>query len=335
MATLDPPHLESAAHPAISAVVCTYNRADLLAGALQSLGEQTLPSSDYEVIVVDNNSSDHTLAVAEGFCRRHSNIRYCLEPQQGLSHARNRGWQEARGEYVAYTDDDCKVPEQWLEVAKEVIERVSPGVFGGPYYAYCNTSKPRWLKDTYFSRNFGDHPRFLSQSEYLSGNNIFFRRSLLRTLGGFDPKLGMAGQKIAYGEETALIQRIRTSMPDQLIYYEPKLYLYHLARTDKMTMRWIVLQPFHAGRYSYKILRGDLPKGTNTFLLLGKTVVRLLLLGADLVYGAFFRNRARYPYFQNYLFEHTSRYLRALGSYYAQARLLHHHKRRNGDSDRV
>ena len=104
-----------------SVVICTYNRASLLPTALQTVCEQALDCTEYEVLVVDNNSTDETRFVTESFMQRYSNVRYCFEPQQGLSYARNRGWREARGKYVAYTDDECKVPPQWLTVAKEVI----------------------------------------------------------------------------------------------------------------------------------------------------------------------------------------------------------------------
>ena len=147
---------------------------------------------------MDNNSTDSTRSVAESFIHRYPNIRYCFEPKQGLSHARNRGWQEAQGKYVAYSDDDCKVPEQWLEVAQDVIENVSPAVFGGSYFAIYNTPKPRWFKDSYGSNDFGNEARTLDENEYLTGGNIFFRRSLLDYVGGFDPNFGMSGPKIAY-----------------------------------------------------------------------------------------------------------------------------------------
>ena len=258
----------------------------------------------------------------EDFSRRFGNVRYCFHAEQGLSHARNRGWQEARGEYVAYVDDDCRVPEKWLEVAKEVVRHVSPGVFGGPYFAYYNSPKPRWFKDAYCSKDFGEYARFLSQREYLSGGNVFFRRALLQALHGFDPKLGMSGKRAAYGEETSLIQRIRADMPDQLIYYESRLHVYHLVRADKMTTRWIIRHRFHGGQYSHEILRGNPPEDVTSLLLVAKAVSRLLLVIVDLVYGALFRDRTRYPFFQNYIYEHTSRYLRALGLYYAQAQLL-------------
>ena len=90
--------------PVISVVVCTYNRADLLASVLQSLCEQTLNCSHYEIIVVDNNSGDNTRAVTEDYCRRYPNVHYYLETSQGLSNARNHGWQVAKSKYVAYLD---------------------------------------------------------------------------------------------------------------------------------------------------------------------------------------------------------------------------------------
>ncbi len=117
----------------ISVIICNYNRVELFANALQTIREQTLETSYYEIIVVDNNSQDGTHDIMEHFCRDYANIRYCLETRQGLSHARNLGWREANGEYVAYIDDECKVPVQWLAVARQIIERQSPAVFGGPY----------------------------------------------------------------------------------------------------------------------------------------------------------------------------------------------------------
>ena len=94
--------------PLISAVICTYNRADLLAGAIESLLEQTLNPAHREIIVVDNASTDGTRAVVEQFAP--DGVRYVLETRQGLGYARNRGWQEARGEFVAYIDDDARAP---------------------------------------------------------------------------------------------------------------------------------------------------------------------------------------------------------------------------------
>ena len=121
-----------------SVVICTYQRADLLKTALQSLCQQSLDCAEYEVIVIDNNSTDHTQAIAEAFVNRLPNFKYHLEPNQGLSHARNRGWREAQGTYVAYIDDECKVPGRWLEAAKRLVDERNPGVLGGPFFGYHN-----------------------------------------------------------------------------------------------------------------------------------------------------------------------------------------------------
>ena len=98
----------------LSIVICTYNRADLARQAIASVLAQDFPSSEYELLVVDNRSTDHTGAMAQEFCASNPNVRYLIEKEIGLSHARNCGWQAARGEYVAYIDDDCKVPPSWL-----------------------------------------------------------------------------------------------------------------------------------------------------------------------------------------------------------------------------
>lgn len=319
MITADTQHCGCLTLPAISVVVCTYNRANLLAGALQTLCEQALNSSHYEIIVVDNNSSDNTRAVTEEFCRCYPNLRYCFEPQQGISHARNRGWREARGEYVAYVDDECKMPKQWLMVAKEVIERLSPDVFGGPYFAGYYTPKPRWFKDSYGSHRPGNEARALKNDCFqLHEGNFFLRRTLLETLGGFDPSLGPVGQKMSYGEGAALLRLIHDTMSDQLIYYDPRLYVYHLVRPEKMTMRWLMRSSFDRGRGIHRVfIHSDSPPSGRRRLM--KPGIRILLaIAVDLARSVLRRDRTQYPYVQNYLYENTFRYVQKLGSLYEQ-----------------
>jgi len=262
--------------PLISVVICTYNRVDIFVDALKTICNQTLDASFYEVIVVDNNSSDNTAHVTKDFCEQFSNVRYCFESKQGLSHARNRGWREAQGVYVAYIDDDCKVPEQWLGVAKDIIERFSPGVFGGPFYAFYNTHKPMWYKDSYGSHVPFKEEKALNSQESVKifGGNMFFCRALLEALGGFDVKLGMCGEKIAYCEETALILHISNTMTDELIYYDPRLYVFHLVRKKKMTVRWFVCSWFTIGQYSNYC--SDLPQSNGRLQLL-KQIARQLI----------------------------------------------------------
>jgi len=133
----------------ISVIICTYNRADLLADVLQTVCEQSLERSEYEIIIIDNNSTDETPTIGQSFVALYPNVRCFVEMKQGLSHARNRGWQEARGEYVAYIDDDCKVPPKWLACADTIISEHAPDILGGPYFAFYNRPKPVWYSAYY------------------------------------------------------------------------------------------------------------------------------------------------------------------------------------------
>ncbi len=305
----------------ISVVVCTYNRAQLLEQALKSLHEQALDPALYEIVVVDNNSSDNTRAVAESFSRRMLNFRYCFEGTQGLSHARNRGWRQARGEYVGYIDDDCKVPAQWLSVAKNIIQQISPAAFGGPYFAFFDTEKPRWFKDSYGSSSHGSKARFLQDDEYLAGGNIVIRKTVLGNLGGFDPNLGMSGGCIAYGEETLLLRRMRADLPGEHIYYDPRLYVYHLVNAEKMSMRWIMRQRFAGGRYAYLTFWDGKPRQRIDQLLARIVKSSVAFVFASSI-GVILRNHKQYPYAQNYLCEQAFNNLISLGFAFEQFKNL-------------
>ena len=299
-------------------VICTYNRAELVADTLKTLCEQTISKSDYEVLVIDNNSQDSTPNLTKTFCRNSPNIRYVLETRQGLSHARNRGWQEAKGPYVAYVDDDCKIPAQWLKIAMKIIDRIAPAAFGGPAYAFYNSSKPYWWKDSYGSYEQSPVPRPLHPLEYLQGNNIFFRRMVLECMNGFDPGLGMSDKNLGYHEETELQSRIRKTMSHELIYYDPKLYVFHLVRPEQMTSRWILNSFFASGRCSYNIFQDENPKIVKLakLKLVIKACVTLFFFFADILVGLLRYDRERYPYLQNYLYENTAKHVGALGKIY-------------------
>jgi glycosyltransferase involved in cell wall biosynthesis len=312
--------LEETGIPLISVVVCTYNRADVLAGALESLTTQTLARNKYEVIIVDNNSTDHTADVIAAYCRRQKNFRTVLETRQGLSHARNRGWHESSAAYIGFVDDDCKLPEAFLTVAKKIIENVSPVAFGGPSYAFYDTPKPYWYLDQYASHKPFDRPHRLvgKACVHIYGMNMFFRRSALVLAGGFDPSFGMTGKKLAYSEETVLIKAISKAMPDACIYYAPNLYVYHLVQSERMNLRWIMRSRFAAGRYTIDRPNRAVGKaakpGAMDSRMLKKAIKILRNILVDLAKGFFFRDRSRYPYLQNYLVESTCLYLYRLGA---------------------
>lgn len=296
--------------PAISIVVCTFNRVDLLKGAVQSLIDQTLENSQYEIIVVDNNSTDETRQAILSFADQHPNIHYVKEHKQGLSNARNCGWKKAKAEYVGYIDDDAKADADWLKYAFTVIENIKPVIFGGPYYPFYLTEKPEWLKDEYNSAFF-DKSRFLADNEYLSGSNIFIRKSFLDDAGGFDPHIGMSGSEISYGEETALIVKARKTQ--EKIYYCHEMKVFHLVPDYKMNVFWYLLRSFEHGRKADKMF--DLNPKLSTSELTGDLIMNIKLL-FDEMKQCISNNSTNKDFLENKIKENISPIASELGQTY-------------------
>lgn len=256
----------------------------------------------FEVIVVDNASDDDTRKTVEEYGRRHPQIRYCLEERLGLSHARNRGWQEARGDYVGYLDDDAKAPPGWLDAALQAIDQRAPAALGGPIFTFHDGPIPLWFKNWYDIRDFGAQARPLDVGEYLSGANLFFRRTILEALEGFDPNLGMAGKRLAYGEETAVQLSIRAEMPEEIIYYEPRLYIHHLLPAWKKTWRGILRTAWARGRYSSRVSADPHTRQSKARAAV-RAVGQSAVIVAQSIRGLLWRDRGIHPHYQNFAYE--------------------------------
>jgi glycosyltransferase involved in cell wall biosynthesis len=277
-----------------------------------SIARQTYPAHSREILLVDNASTDNTRLITEEFSRTIPGLQYFYEESIGLSIARNRGYREAKGFYVGYLDDDARIPPHWLSVAAEIASRIAPPAFGGPYYAFYLSSKPDWFKDEYGSYIQDTKAGFLNDTTFLVGGNIFIQRAIIEYFHGFDPNFGMAGKKIAYGEETHLLEKIRLIYGYESLYYDPRLYIEHLVRTEKMKWNWIVRQRYADGRDYYNLFP-DKKKPISSIRLIYRTTKNILLLIFDLIFRVFLRDREKYPHFQNFYFEHTTLYIAALG----------------------
>ena len=239
--------------PRLSIVVCTFNRATWLRICLESLVPQCVDASMVEVLIVDNNSTDDTTKVASEFTVPVPNFRYVFEQAQGLSHARNRGFREARGDYVAYIDDDAKAHPDWVNAILQFINAY-PDVsgFGGQHRAFSLVPIPSWFPKEYGSRTMGEVTRPLQEGEWISGTNMVFKKSALSDVGGFNTSIGMTGTKVSYGEEVHLTLRmIERGMQ---IYYCAKMRVDHAIREDKLTLRWLLHSSFAGGYDAVTIL---------------------------------------------------------------------------------
>lgn len=247
--------LESPSQIKISVVVCTYNRASLLKSCLESLALQTLDQGLFEVLIIDNNSADVCLRIATEFVAANPHFRLIVEHVQGLSYARNRGYQEASGEYIAYIDDDAIAYNDWLAQMFSFLERhPDVEVFGGTYRAIFATIPPKWFPPEYGSLSLGDQERSIDiGKEFISGTNMVFRKSLLNALGGFNTVLGMKGQHVSYGEETRL--QLDIAERQIKVYFLPDMKVSHLVAEYKMSLKWLLLSAYASGRCSRETLK--------------------------------------------------------------------------------
>jgi glycosyltransferase involved in cell wall biosynthesis len=184
--------------PDVSVVISTYNRAPSLVLALESLVRQeTPPGLDYEVIVVDNNSTDDTRGVVDrvrsrGFTR----LVYRFESRQGVSYGRNAGISVARAPIVAFTDDDNDVSPAWVATIKATLDaHPEVDVLGGPILPRWPFQPPPWLDRRHWSplaiMDYGDRP-FSSNAArpicFLTAN-LAVRRQTFARVGAFSPSL--------------------------------------------------------------------------------------------------------------------------------------------------
>ena len=244
--------------PIISVVICTYNQDKLLKSAINSIVAQTTDSKKYELIIVDNNSTDNTKHVAEEFIGKHENIFYTTETSQGLSFARNKGYKTAKSEYVAYMDDDAQANPDWIETAVKIIEEHRPDIFGGPIFPFYLYEKPKWFSDKFEIRKHFDKTGWLKKGKgNFSGSNIFFKRKVLEEFNGFNTELGMKGKKLAYGEETQLIEKAQKS--NKKLYYSLELKVQHNVPDYKTNRLFIVGSSLVSGKSGYQLNKVNNP----------------------------------------------------------------------------
>ena len=168
-------------YPDVSVVVPVRNAADTIAACVDSLLALAYPSDRFEVLVVDNASTDRTPAILERYADR---VRLLHEPKPGPSHARNAGVRRARADVIAFTDADCRVDPSWLTEIVPAVGNEGVGMAGGPILATrpCNYVER-------FGESIHDHERAITTCvpPYVITANCAAKKSTLQAIGGFDP----------------------------------------------------------------------------------------------------------------------------------------------------
>lgn len=238
-----------------SVVIPTFNRAGLLAGAVESLLQQAFDPLAFEIIVVDNGSSNETREMVEKLragSTKHT-LHYLFVPEPGGGIARRAGAASARGEWVAYMDDDARASPGWLQTAAEVLrERRDLSGMGGPIHPFYLADRPAWFQDEYEIRTWGDAPRYLTRDEAFAGANMLFPRELLKKLGEAMPGFGMVGNMMHFGEDTILFEQAWKLLGQAKFYYHPGLLMYHAVPARNMDTGYILRRQFSIGASNFR-----------------------------------------------------------------------------------
>jgi glycosyltransferase involved in cell wall biosynthesis len=231
---------------ALSVLVCTRNRALSLNQFLLSATSLTIPpETDWELLIVDNGSTDNTAEIIASFVDRLP-VKRLWQPQAGLSNARNLGISHATGKYIIWTDDDVLPAKEWLASYQKAFSQwPEAAVFGGKVTPLIKEPTPAWfrsaLPDLHFllaARDFGPEPSLLSiEGDKLPFGANFAIRTDVQRMFPFDPALGVAPGRRRGGEETAVIVAILRS--GRKGWWVPDAAVEHVISTDRQTTSYI------------------------------------------------------------------------------------------------
>lgn len=262
-----------------SIVICTYNRAKFLKLNLEALQNVDFDQNAFEILVIDNNSKDDTPQLVGDMQSGMSNLRYVKEINQGLSFARNRGYQEARGSFVVYLDDDAIPGTDLLRRIEWVCQKNVFDAWGGIVNPWFPEGRPHWLKDRYVASrlSYKKLHKLERPDDFFSGGIMIIKRALLEQFNGFDTNLGMQGNTVAYGEETEL--QVRFKKAGIPLGYDPELQVLHAVLPHKLNVDWFFQYSFAAGRdmiRTFSLNTGFLALCGHFILGLGLVFVQLL-----------------------------------------------------------
>lgn len=235
----------------VSAIVCTRNRADRLPGVINQLRLQTYPEDAYEIIVVDNGSTDDTADVVRELAARPGvPVRYTCESRPGITSARNRGAEAAHYPYLAYIDDDCSVQPDWLSQLVEGFDlHDDVAAVGGQVVLDWDQQKPpawlgpqleRWLAA---NSHLGDQPRVTEQNARVIECNMVLTREAWQASGGFLGMEQFGSKHMAAGEVLYLLKQIERQ--GGKVAYVPDAVVHH--HVGIRTWQWMLRRAYWQG----------------------------------------------------------------------------------------
>jgi glucosyl-dolichyl phosphate glucuronosyltransferase len=239
-------------------VIATYRRPAMLRDSVISLRALKIPSNvSLEVLIVDNDPDRSAASVMNDLvdqCAEAFALRYVAEPLTGLSHARNRGIEEADGDVIGFLDDDIFISENWLVAMLDCLHRTGAASVGGPYVNHWEGEPdPTVLACQYklVTPDWGDRDFALRGRSTPGGGNAVFRRQVFDAGLRFSPELGRIGNLLLSGEDTELFRRLQKQ--GAAVWYCAGAAMRHRIGGERLTQDYLVRRSFWFG-YSYAII---------------------------------------------------------------------------------
>ena len=242
----------------LSVIIPTRNRADLLQLALQSLQSQTLSADSFEVLVIDNDSTDNTKQVLASFQQHVSNIRYFFEPTPGLHAGRHLGMKMAKSDILVYADDDIEAFPTWLEGIAESFQDKNVVLVGGKNVPNFESEPPSWILHMWGKNGSGHrilgylsildlgHKEKKINPHNVFGCNFAIRKSVLLESGGFHPDAFPQGFIRFRGDgESHIFNYIQSKK--LLTIYNPKASVYHWVPKSRMSVEYFCRRAYNQG----------------------------------------------------------------------------------------
>ncbi|WP_448563176.1 glycosyltransferase family 2 protein [Trichothermofontia sp.] len=257
-----------------SIIVPTKNRSHYLKSALESIVSHCSYTEDFEILIVDNGSTDTTRILAKYFIESYKEyrIKYLYEEEPGLLSGRHRGTLEAQGEVLIFIDDDVEVSSSWLQAIKLAFREASVQLVGGPSLPKYEVPPPRWLDFAWQTHqygkllptlsllDFGDEVRDIDPN-YVWGLNFSIRKNALMELGGFHPDCLPKHLQYFQGDgETGLTRK--AYVKGYRAVYQPQALVFHNVPKARMTTDYFEAWYFYYGICdSYSMTRADYQAG--------------------------------------------------------------------------
>ncbi|HEV7621852.1 MAG TPA: glycosyltransferase [Flavisolibacter sp.] len=225
----------------ISVIICSYNRADYIIDALESLYNQDLSKDKFEVLVVDNNSTDNTAGLVRSYISGHpdGHFKYISETSQGASFARNTGAKQALSPLLCFMDDDAVAEKDFLKNILSFFSghKNASGV-GGRIIPRYIPGEPQWMSHYVSSLvgnfNYSNTTTVFSNNKYPLESNMTVRRSDFDILAGFNTLLpGVKGTLRIGGEGKDFFLRLYKL--GKTVYYDPSIIVHHVVEVKKLT----------------------------------------------------------------------------------------------------